>query len=217
MMELVVSAEALPRRSWWLACGKPVFDRAGALVLLVLLGPLMGVLWLLVRRDGSPGFFGHLRVGRHGRLFRCWKLRSMVPDAAERLARHLAQNPDAAWEWARDCKLTHDPRITRLGGFLRRTSLDGLPQLWNVLRGDMSLVGPRPATPAEYAGFGLSQPYYARLRPGVTGLWQVSGRNDIGCRARVALDVGYYWRASPLLDLQILLATLGTALRRTGK
>lgn len=118
---------------------------------------------------------------------------------------------------ARDFKLADDPRITRLGGLLRRSSLDELPQLWNVLCGEMSLVGPRPVTPAEYASYGLSQPYYARLRPGVTGLWQVSGRNDLGYRARVALDVGYYWRASPLLDLRILVATLGAVLRRTGK
>ena len=215
-MILTISADAVPRDSWWLGRGKPVFDRIGAALLLLLLAPLIGALWLIVRRDGGPGFFGHQRVGRHGRLFRCWKIRSMVPDADARLTRHLAENPAAAAEWARDFKLTDDPRITRLGAFLRRSSLDELPQLWNVLMGQMSLVGPRPVTPAEYASYGRSQRYYSRLRPGLTGLWQVSGRNATGYRARVALDVGYYWRASAMLDLRILLATAGVVLRRTG-
>ena len=216
-MQLTVSAEAVPRDSWWLDRGKPVFDRLGALALLVVFAPLIGVLWLLVRRDGGPGFFGHQRVGRDGRLFRCWKLRSMVPDADRRLARYLDENPLIAERWARDFKLDPDPRVTKLGAFLRRSSLDELPQLWNVLRGEMSLVGPRPVTAAEYAGYGRSQSYYSRLRPGMTGLWQVSGRNGIGYRARVALDVGYYWRASLPMDLRILLATLGAVLRRTGR
>lgn len=216
-MHLTISADAVPRDSLWLDHGKPVFDRLGALVLLAVFAPVIGVLWLLVRRDGGPGFFGHQRVGRDGRLFQCWKLRSMVPDAGARLAQHLAENPSAAALWARDFKLDSDPRVTRFGDFLRRSSLDELPQLWNVLRGDMSLVGPRPVTAAEYASYGRSQGYYRRLRPGLTGLWQVSGRNDTGYRARVALDVGYYWRASLLLDLRILVATAGVVLRRTGR
>ena len=150
-------------------------------------------------------------------MFRCWKLRSMVPDAGTRLALHLAANPVTAAEWARDFKLADDPRITRLGGFLRRSSLDELPQIWNVLLGDMSLVGPRPVTAPEYASYGRSQRYYRRLRPGMTGVWQVSGRATAGYRARVAMDVDYYWRAGPWTDLRILAATLGAVLGRTGR
>lgn len=216
-MVLVVTAEAGFREDWWLCHGKRVFDALGAAVLLALFLPLIATLWALVRRDGGPGFHGHPRVGRHGRLFRCWKLRSMVPDAATRLAMHLAANQAAAEEWARDFKLTDNPRITRLGHLLRRTSLDELPQLWNVLRGEMSLVGPRPVTPPEYASYGRSQHYYHRLQPGMTGLWQVSRRGEPGYRARVAMDVTYYWRASPLTDLRILLGTLGAVLRGTGR
>nr|WP_273500954.1 sugar transferase [Paracoccus sphaerophysae] len=144
-------------------------------------------------------------------------MRSMVPDAATRLAMHLAANQAAAEEWARDFKLTDNPRITRLGHLLRRTSLDELPQLWNVLRGEMSLVGPRPVTPPAYASYGRSLHYYHRLRHGMTGLWQVSRRGEPGNRARVAMDVTYYWRASPLTDLRILLGTLGAVLRGTGR
>ena len=216
-MDLIVTTDATARESWWLDHGKSAFDRIAAVALLPLLAPVIALLWLLVRRDGGPGFYGHPRVGRGGHIFLCWKLRSMVPDAGARLADHLARDPVAAAEWARSFKLSHDPRITRIGALLRRTSLDELPQIWNVLRGEMSLVGPRPVTPAEYASYGLSQLYYHRLRPGITGLWQVSGRNDIAYRARVALDVRYYWRASAALDLRIILATVGAVLKRTGR
>ncbi|MGB3407810.1 MAG: sugar transferase [Jannaschia sp.] len=196
---------------------KAVFDFAFAIVLLPVLIPIIGVLYVLTRLDGGPGFYGHVRVGRDGRLFRCWKIRSMVPDAQAVLKRHLDENPEAAAEWARDFKLTDDPRVTRLGNFLRRTSLDELPQIWNVLRGDMSFVGPRPVTEAEmpkYRGYEWS---YLSMKPGITGLWQVSGRNDLSYATRVRLDAAYCRRRTFLGDLAIIGRTAGAVLGRTGR
>lgn len=197
--------------------GKRALDLVGTTLLLVPALPLIALLWMLVRRDGGPGFFGHWRVGRGGRPFRCWKLRSMVPGAEAVLARHLAANPKAAAQWAAEVKLRDDPRITALGRVLRRTSLDELPQLFNVLRGEMSLVGLRPVTAGELARYGPYQSLYLALRPGITGLWQVSGR---GCGSdydtRVAMDIAYGTRASLGLDLAILARTVGAVLRRTG-
>lgn len=178
--------------------------------------PIIGVLYLLVRLDGGPGFFGHTRVGREGKLFKCWKLRSMVPDAQAVLRDHLASNPDAAEEWARDFKLRDDPRVTRFGAFIRKSSLDELPQIWNVLKGEMSLVGPRPVTQEELKRYGSRQWAYLMMRPGVTGLWQVSGRNDISYDERVALDTRYCREVSAVKDVVILFSTVGAIAKRTG-
>lgn len=177
---------------------------------------IIAVLWLIVRLDGGPGFFGHTRIGKHGRLFRCWKIRTMVPDAERHLSRHLADDPNAAAEWRDSRKLRRDPRITRLGGVLRRTSLDELPQLWNVMRGDMSLVGPRPVTFDEIEKYGAARWAYLAMKPGITGLWQVSGRNDVSYRERVRLDVEYLDRGSLRTDLGILLRTVAAVFRRSG-
>lgn len=196
---------------------KRVLDIAGVLALAPLAVPLIGVLWGLARCDGGPGLFAHGRVGQDGKEFRCWKIRTMVPDARTRLRAHLATDPDAMREWQQNFKLSNDPRVTRLGRFLRATSLDELPQLWNVWRGEMSLVGPRPVPRDEllaYAGF--ERAYYL-LRPGITGLWQVSGRNATTYEDRVRLDADYARRASILLDLGILWRTVGVVLRRTGR
>ena len=141
----------------------------------------------------------------------------MVPDADARLADHLAVDSEAAAEWARNQKLTSDPRITRFGHFIRMTSLDELPQIWNVLVGDMSFVGPRPVTAAELRRYGLNADAYLDLRPGITGLWQVSGRNKTTYEERVALDIHYRRSASLLLDAQILAWTALAVLKGTGR
>lgn len=177
---------------------------------------MIAVLWFLIRRDGGPGFFAQQRVGAGGQRFWCWKLRTMRMDSAEALAAHLAGSPAAAAEWARDHKLRDDPRITRLGRRLRRTSLDELPQIWNVLRGEMSLVGPRPIVAEELDRYGRHAGAYLAGRPGVTGLWQVSGRNDISYDERVALDLRYRRETTLAGDLSIIARTAGAVLWRTG-
>ncbi len=197
--------------------GKRAFDVTLALFLLPVIAPVLLALWLAVRRDGGPGFFGHLRVGRNGKVFACWKVRSMVMDAERELRTYLAANPQAAQEWQRDHKLTDDPRITRLGDFIRKTSLDELPQIWNVLKGDMSFVGPRPVVREEVKRYGAYRRHYLSLAPGITGLWQVSGRNDISYEERIRMDVEYVDTLSLRTDAKILVATLGAVLDRTGR
>lgn len=194
--------------------------RALDLTLVVVTAPVtlavVGLLALLVMRDGANPFFGHERVGRNGRVFRCWKLRTMVPDAQKQLAEHLAADPVARSEWEKDFKLTNDPRITRIGNLLRRTSLDELPQLWNVALGQMSLVGARPVTRDELPRYGaLLRAYYAQ-RPGVTGKWQVGGRNAISYAQRVEMDAAYLRECSLINDVKLILATLLVVCRRTG-
>jgi exopolysaccharide production protein ExoY len=188
-----------------------------ALVILVLLSPLFIAVALLIwRHDGRPLMFGHYRVGAGGRLFRCWKFRTMVRDAEHALAAHLEANPAAREEWARDHKLAHDPRITPIGRLLRRTSLDELPQLFNVLAGDMNLVGPRPITVTELTRYGIVRWHYLSVRPGMTGLWQVSGRNDVSYEQRVALDRQYVEQRSIWNDVVILVKTVGVVAGSKG-
>jgi lipopolysaccharide/colanic/teichoic acid biosynthesis glycosyltransferase len=189
----------------------------GAGLGLVLLSPFFLVVALLVRADGGPAFFAHQRVGRGGKLFGCLKFRSMVIDSQARLEALLASDPAARAEWEATRKLKNDPRITRIGRFLRSTSLDELPQLINVLRGEMSLVGPRPVQEAEIDRYyGASAAHYMAVRPGITGLWQVSGRSETSYESRVALDVSYVSRPSMLADLSILLRTPVAVLSRRG-
>ncbi|UWQ79238.1 sugar transferase (plasmid) [Leisingera sp. S132] len=197
--------------------GKRLFDIGFALLLLPVLVPVILLLWGLVRRDGGPGFFGHTRVGRDGKPFKCWKVRSMVADAEARLQAHLDADPAAAAEWERDHKLAKDPRISRLGHVLRKTSLDELPQIWNVLKGEMSFVGPRPIVTKELAKYGSSASAYLAQKPGITGLWQVSGRNDVSYQERVALDVAYLRRRSFPADLKIIARTGLAVLGATGR
>lgn len=193
------------------------FDLFLAILLLPTIIPVLVVLWALTRLDGGPGFFGHKRVGRGGAPFRCWKIRTMVPGAEEKLKTFLAENPEARAEWERDFKLEKDPRITRLGNFLRKSSLDELPQIWNVIKGEMSFVGPRPIVEQELPRYGVNKPEYLAMVPGITGLWQVSGRNDISYGERVALDVDYLRRCSLWLDCKIILMTGASVLGATGK
>ncbi len=197
--------------------GKRVFDLVLAVLLLPLIAPAVAALWLLVRRDGGPGFFGHKRIGLNGQEFKCWKVRTMVMGAEERLQAYLASNPAAAAEWARDHKLSNDPRITRFGNFLRKSSLDELPQIWNVLKGEMSFVGPRPIVRDELPKYGVAAGAYLSQKPGITGLWQVSGRNDVSYTERVAMDVDYSLRGSLVFDMELILRTGVSVLGGTGR
>ena len=194
-----------------------LFDLSIALVVLPLLLPLMlAVAFLVSAQDRGPIVFAHLRVGRGGRMFRCWKFRSMVVDAEARLQQVLDTSPAAREEWDRDHKLRDDPRITRLGRFLRSSSLDELPQFYNVLVGEMSIVGPRPIVRAEISRYGRRFDDYCRVRPGITGLWQVSGRNDTSYRRRVAIDSHYARGKSVVGDIAILARTVPAVLARKG-
>lgn len=195
---------------------KRFFDVALSILLLPILVPVIFMLFACVKASGGPGFFGHVRMGKDGRSFRCWKLRTMVPDAQDRLNALLDRDAQARAAWQRDRKLRDDPRVTRFGWFLRQTSLDELPQIFNVLKGDMSLVGPRPVTAEELEKYGVHKVAYLAMRPGVTGLWQVSGRNEVSYSERVALDNQYYRNVSLAVDIGILVKTSGVVLRRTG-
>ncbi|MFO6465301.1 sugar transferase [Jannaschia sp. KMU-145] len=194
---------------------KRIFDVALVVLALPFVLPLVGLFALLVARDGGQAFYVQERLGLDGRRFRMWKLRSMVRDADAALDAHLAADPAARAEWARDQKLRHDPRVTRIGALIRKTSIDELPQLWNVLTGDMSLVGPRPMMPCQRAIY-PGQAYF-RLRPGLTGAWQVSGRGETSFAARAEFDRAYEGAVSLAADLSILAATVGVVLRATGR
>jgi Undecaprenyl-phosphate galactose phosphotransferase WbaP len=177
---------------------------------------LIAIAAAIYAQDRRPILFAHNRIGRNGRVFRCLKFRTMVVDSDARLAALLASDPDARIEWERDHKLRQDPRVTRLGSFLRRSSLDELPQLFNVLLGDMSLVGPRPIVEAEIERYGYRFPHYCAVRPGITGLWQISGRNDVCYRRRVAMDVLYARSKGVWIDIWILLMTIPAVLLKRG-
>jgi lipopolysaccharide/colanic/teichoic acid biosynthesis glycosyltransferase len=200
-----------------LPLAKRAMDIAIAGAALLVAAPFFLVVSLLVRADGGPAFYAHPRVGRFGRIFGCLKFRSMVVDSQVRLDALLAADPAAREEWEATRKLKNDPRITRIGRFLRATSLDELPQLINVLRGEMSIVGPRPVTQAELdRHYGAAAAHYLTVRPGITGLWQVSGRSETTYDQRVALDVAYVSQPSLLADLRILLKTPVAVLSRRG-
>src|SRR3984885_13758777 len=186
---------------------KRVLDIIGATLLGVVFAPLILAVAVLLRREGGPVIFRHRRVGRNGKAFDCLKFRSMVPDADRALRQLLDRHPELRAEWLRDHKLRDDPRVTGVGRFLRRTSLDELPQLWNVIRGEMSLVGPRPVVREELLRYGRCAGIYLSARPGVTGLWQVKGRTNANYRRRVALDVYYIRRNNLILDLYVLFKT----------
>ncbi|MCV6585610.1 MAG: sugar transferase [Marinibacterium sp.] len=203
--------------SGWIASPlKRVADIVLSSLLLFLALPIIAICYVLIRRDGGPGFFSQNRIGQHGSSFEMFKLRSMVVDADARLKAHLKDNPEARREWAQTQKLRNDPRVTRLGAFMRKTSIDELPQLWNVLRGEMSIVGPRPVVLDEITRYGTDGFAYMCARPGITGLWQVSGRNDVTYDERVELDLRYALESTVLMDFLILLRTTRAVLARTG-
>ena len=188
-----------------------------ALSVLIFIAPLMLAISLMIRaQDGGPALFRQSRIGEGGKTFKCLKFRTMVIDAEVRLNALLARDPEARKEWEADHKLRKDPRITALGAFLRKSSLDELPQLFNVLKGEMSLVGPRPIVAAEVARYGRWFAYYCAVKPGVTGLWQVNGRNDVSYRRRVALDVLYAKTIGVRRYVQIMAATVPAVLMRSG-
>ena len=192
----------------WSQMLKRLFDIAGSAALIVMLGPLMLALAIKLKLEGGNVFFGHTRVGRNGQLFKCLKFRSMVHNSAEVLAKILSEDPAAREEWDKTYKLKNDPRITSFGHFIRKTSLDELPQLFNVLRGEMSLVGPRPVVPDELERYGDAKVYYLEVRPGLTGLWQISGRSDLDYEQRVNLDTWYVRNWTLWYDILILFKTV---------
>lgn len=188
---------------------KRLTDIVIASIALLALAPAMLVIVALVRVTmGGPVIFAHTRVGLNGRTFPCFKFRSMINAAEEHLNRYLAENPELSRQWQETQKLGRDPRVTTFGALLRKSSLDELPQLFNVLRGEMSLVGPRPVTTAELERYGADVQHYLLARPGLTGLWQVSGRRNVSYLTRVALDSLYVRNWSLLLDFAILARTI---------
>lgn len=203
-------------RYWPARWLKRAFDVMASTALIAVFSPLLLWIAIHIRSDGGPAFFSHQRVGRTGREFRCLKFRTMCVDADKRLAELFATNPAVRDEWEREYKLRKDPRITPIGQFLRRTSLDELPQLLNVLRGDMSLVGPRPVIRAELARYGDNVDYFLLVRPGMTGLWQVSGRSDVDYDTRVYLDTWYVKNWSLWYDIAILFKTVKVVFSRRG-
>lgn len=194
--------------------------RAIDLALAVVLAPLVLILILpicvlVLLESGSP-VYRHVRVGRGGRIFHCYKIRTMAADADAQLKALLERNQLARAEWAEQFKLKADPRVTHLGRFLRKASLDELPQLWNVLKGEMSFIGPRPIIPEELQLYGEHAAAYLACSPGISGLWQVSGRNDISYEERVLLDERYARHWTLMLDLAILLRTVPVVLKARG-
>jgi Undecaprenyl-phosphate galactose phosphotransferase WbaP len=196
---------------------KRIIDQTLSLLLLALLLPVMLLIMLIIRLE-SPGnaLFFHRRIGHGGRQFRMWKFRSMRPDANRILEEYLRDHPELGVEWQEKHKLRNDPRVTRVGRILRKTSLDELPQLWNVLRGDMSLVGPRPIVADEVTKYSEWFDLYCRVVPGLTGLWQVSGRSDTNYQKRVDLDSYYVRNWSPWFDIYLLACTFRVVLEGEG-
>lgn len=186
---------------------KRLLDVVGAIVLLLVAAPLMLVVAALVRSDGGPAIFRHRRIGARGKPFYCLKFRTMHIRAREMLQKHLETDAAARREWEASYKLRNDPRITRTGRFLRRTSLDELPQLFNVLAGEMSLVGPRPIVREEIPRYAGEFAFYAYCRPGLTGLWQINGRSDVDYAQRVDFDRKYVIGWTIWRDLMIIMIT----------
>jgi lipopolysaccharide/colanic/teichoic acid biosynthesis glycosyltransferase len=201
----------------WVEVLRRCIDLALAIAGLLFLAPLLLVVALLIKaQDGGPILFQQERLGRAGKVFRCWKFRTMVTDAQARLFALLENDPEAMREWQRDHKLKNDPRITALGRFLRRSSIDEIPQLLNIIAGDMSIVGPRPIVRSEINRYACRFASYCSVKPGLTGLWQISGRSDTSYRRRVALDTIYVRRRTLAMDLKIIALTIPAVLRSRG-
>jgi exopolysaccharide production protein ExoY len=193
------------------------FDIAAAALGIVLLSPLFLMLAMLVKfSDGGRVFYGHSRIGRNGDVFHCLKFRTMVENGDQVLAAHFAGNPQSREEWLATRKLQNDPRVTRVGAVLRKLSLDELPQMFNILRGDMSIVGPRPVVKDELELYGPAADFYLKSRPGLTGLWQVSGRNDVSYGTRIAFDRHYVENWSLIFDLKIIAKTVPAVFSSRG-
>ena len=195
---------------------KRSFDIIVSGLLLLLLSPFFLGLFLIIKKDGGKAVYSQTRIGRDRKAFKCYKFRTMVVNSQQVLRELLAKDPEARKQWNKEFKLKNDPRITPIGNVLRKTSLDELPQLWNVLKGEMSLVGPRPITRQELKYYGDDVIYYQMVRPGLSGLWQVSGRNDVNYTTRVYLDAWYVKNWSLWNDIVILAKTVNIVLRRKG-
>lgn len=195
---------------------KRSFDLLVGSLLALLLSPVFLVVGIWIMCDGGNPIYGHPRVGRNGKVFTCYKFRSMVRNSQKELDHLLATDAQARAEWEKDFKLRNDPRITRIGHFLRKSSLDELPQLWNVIRGEMSLVGPRPVIQQELALYGDSTGYYLMAKPGMTGLWQVSGRNNVDYETRVYFDAWYVKNWSLWNDIVIMFKTIEIVFKSEG-
>ncbi|PVX42960.1 undecaprenyl-phosphate galactose phosphotransferase [Pasteurella langaaensis DSM 22999] len=195
---------------------KRTMDIIGSLGIIIALSPVLLMLYFIIKKDGGPAIYGHPRIGRNGKIFKCLKFRSMVVNSKEVLEELLARDPEAKAEWEKDFKLKNDPRITKIGAFIRKTSLDELPQLFNVLKGEMSLVGPRPIVKEELERYQSDVDYYLMAKPGMTGLWQVSGRNDVDYDTRVYFDAWYVKNWSLWNDVAILFKTVNVVLNRNG-
>ncbi|EJD6309416.1 MULTISPECIES: undecaprenyl-phosphate galactose phosphotransferase WbaP [Raoultella] len=195
---------------------KRIFDIVGSLSIIIILSPMLVYISSKVKKDGGPSIYGHERIGKGGKSFKCLKFRSMVINSKEVLEELLSHDAEAKKEWDATFKLKNDPRITKIGSFLRRTSLDELPQLFNVLKGEMSLVGPRPIITAELERYNDEVDYYLLSKPGMTGLWQVSGRSDVDYETRVYLDAWYVKNWSMWNDIAILFKTIGVVLKKDG-
>jgi Undecaprenyl-phosphate galactose phosphotransferase WbaP len=198
-----------------------VIKRCLDVLLILVSAPLIflvlgAVVAMVIVSSPGPIFYSHRRIRRHGAFFSMWKFRTMCVNSAEVLEDYLSRHPEARREWNKNHKLRHDPRITKVGAFLRRYSLDELPQLWNVLAGHMSLVGPRPIVAAEVEKYADSFECYCRVKPGLTGLWQVSGRSALTYDERVALDCDYVNKWALSRDLKILLKTFRAVLKQNG-
>ncbi|SEM00544.1 Sugar transferase involved in LPS biosynthesis (colanic, teichoic acid) [Roseovarius azorensis] len=200
--------------NFYARAGKRLLDIVLVLLAAPIILPLLAVLAAVIALDGRSPFFTQERVGRNGRTFRMWKLRSMVVNAEAQLERCLAASPERRLEWDEHQKLRDDPRVTRIGHLIRKTSLDELPQFWNVLRGEMSIVGPRPMLPEQRA-FYPGTAYYA-LRPGITGFWQVSVRNGSSFAERAHYDTNYLRDMSLRTDIRVLFCTIRVVLGGTG-
>ncbi|WP_413725039.1 undecaprenyl-phosphate galactose phosphotransferase WbaP [Sodalis sp. RH16] len=213
VMILRVSNNLAKRSSRFL---KRAFDIFGSGMIMLFLSPVIIFILYQVSKDGGSPIYGHERVGLNGKKFKCLKFRSMVLNSQEVLAHLLANDEEARKEWDKDFKLKNDPRITKVGQFIRKTSLDELPQLWNVFRGEMSLVGPRPVIEKELERYAGDADYYLMAKPGMTGLWQVSGRNDVDYDVRVYFDAWYVKNWSLWNDIAILFKTINVVLKRDG-
>ncbi|QFY61034.1 sugar transferase [Rhizobium grahamii] len=196
---------------------KRAFDVSAACLGLLLLSPILLMVMLLVKlSDKGPAFYGHRRIGHNGQEFRCLKFRTMVTDGDRVLQDYLRNNPQAMDEWRSTRKLQNDPRVTAVGTVLRKLSLDELPQLFNIIRGEMSIVGPRPVVRDELEMYEHAAVYYLQSRPGLTGLWQISGRNDVSYAARVAFDTHYVENWSLVRDVVIIARTIPAVCAQRG-
>lgn len=210
-----IATEPTSSRLSYRRTGKRILDILAVVLMAPIVLFVVGLLSLLVMTDGKSPFYRQKRVGLNGREFDIWKMRSMIPNADAALKQYLEQDPAAKAEWDRDQKLTNDPRITRIGHLIRRTSLDELPQLWNVLKGDMSLVGPRPMMVCQKELYPGTE--YYDMRPGITGYWQISVRNESSFRERASFDADYHRDLSLPTDLRVLVVTVGVVAKATGR